>query len=211
MRNSAKTLLLMLLLPMAGCSIIGQSESSCPGKPNGYVCKGPRDVYEMTNSKDSLFDGTQDGLDDDEDEDGKKTGATGDEAAACGAVVEIPAAGVIPSNSLSLYRDDFSAPEPMAVRADARILRVLFAAYEDDAQSLNMPGYAFVEVEPKRWLVGAAANQQPAKIIPLQARQDADANLSHKEKVAHTVDPLGVKKITNTPGQVAIPPELLRK
>lgn len=48
--------------------------------------------------------------------------------------------GVVPSNSL--YRDDFSAPEPMAVRADARILRVLLAAYEDEAQSLNMPGYA---------------------------------------------------------------------
>lgn len=207
MRITARTLLFMLTLPLVGCSVVGQSESSCPGKPNGYVCKGPREVYEITNSKTSLFDGSQDGLDDDE----KKPVAAGDKADDSGAVVDVPAVGVVPSNSLSLYRDDFSAPEPMAVRADARILRVLFAAYEDEAQSLNMPGYAYVEVEPKRWLVGAAANKQPAKIIPLQMRQDADGNLDHKAKVNNTVDPLGVKKISNTPGVVAVPSELLKK
>lgn len=165
MRNSAKTLLLMLLLPMAGCSIIGQSESSCPGKPNGYVCKATaRRLRDDQQQRFAVRWHSGDGLDDDEDEDGKKTGATGDEAVPPdGAVVEIPAAGVIPSNSLSLYRDDFSAPEPMAVRADARILRVLFAAYEDDAQSLNMPGYAFVEVEPSSSWLALAAN--PATLI----------------------------------------------
>ncbi|HHQ4644590.1 TraV family lipoprotein [Aeromonas caviae] len=209
MKNFSKTLLLTLMLPLAGCSLIGQSDSSCPGKPGGYVCKGPREVYELTTSKTSLFDGTQDGLDDDDD--AKKGSATGKNADASGAVVDIPAVGVIPSNSQSLYRDDMSAPEPMAVRADARILRVQFAAYEDDAGSLNMPGYAYVEVEPKRWLVGAAANKQPAKIIPLQVRQDADGNLAHKQQVSSTVDPLGVRKVVNTPGQVGIPPELLRK
>lgn len=207
MKKSALALYVTLLPTLAGCSIVGQSESSCPGKPNGYVCKGPREVYELTNSKTTLFDGSQDGLEDD----GKKGDAAGNNADASGAVVELPAAGVIPSNSYSIYQDNLSAPEPLAVRADARVLRVLFAAYEDDSQSLNMPGYAYVEVEPKRWLVGAAANKQPAKIIPLQARQDADANLAHKQKVSSTVDPLGVKKITNTPGQVAIPAELLRK
>lgn len=66
MRITARTLLFMLTLPLVGCSVVGQSESSCPGKPNGYVCKGPREVYEITNSKTSLFDGSQDGLDDDE-------------------------------------------------------------------------------------------------------------------------------------------------
>ena len=91
-----------------------------------------------------------------------------------------------------------------------RILRVLFAAYEDDAQSLNMPGYAFVEVEPKRWLVGAAANQQPAKIIRCRPAKMPTPTSPTKRRW-RTVDPLGVKKITNTPGQVAIPPELLRK
>ncbi|RDE61078.1 TraV family lipoprotein [Aeromonas veronii] len=198
-----------LLFQLAGCSIVGQSESSCPGKPNGYVCKGPREVYEITNSKTSLFDGTQEGLDGEDSE--KKGDAAGSKADASGAVVDLPAVGVIPSNSYSIYHDNLAAPEPLAVRADARVLRVLFAAYEDDSQSLNMPGYAYVEVEPKRWLVGAAANKQPAKIIPLQARQDADANLAHKQKVSSTVDPLGVKKITNTPGQIAIPAELLHK
>ena len=169
MRITARTLLFMLTLPLVGCSIVGQSESSCPGKPNGYVCKGPREVYEITNSKTSLFDGSQDGLDDDE----KKPVAAGDKADDSGAVVDVPAVGVVPSNSLSLSRDDFSAP--------------------------------------KRWLVGAAANKQPAKIIPLQMRQDADGNLGHKAKVNNTVDPLGVKKISNTPGVVAVPSELLKK
>ena len=76
----------------------------------------------------------------------------------------------------------------------------------DLADRAGRPAEAVAE-----WLAGAAANKQPAKIIPLQMRQDADGNLGHKAKVNNTVDPLGVKKISNTPGVVAVPSELLKK
>ena len=179
MRITARTLLFMLTLPLVVAPSLANRNPAVRASLT-VMCKGPREVYEITKQQDQLvFDGSQDGLDDDE----KKPVAAGDKADDSGAVVDVPAVGSChPTPSLSIAT---TSPHlsPWPFRADARILRVLFAAYEDEAQSLNMPGYAYVEVEPKRWLVGAAANKQPAKIIPLQMRQDADGNLGHKAKV----------------------------
>lgn len=38
---------------LAGCSI-GSSESECPGIEKGVICKGPREVMELTNNRDDL-------------------------------------------------------------------------------------------------------------------------------------------------------------
>lgn len=194
--------IVLAILPLTACSIIGQSESSCPGKPGGYVCKGPREVYELTNNKNSLFDGTQEGLDEDDDE--KKPDATKD-VDGIGAQVATPSSA-IPSNSevTTIKADSWAAPEPLAVRSDARVLRIQFAAYEDDTGALNMPGYAYVEVEPRRWIVGSGADSRPARIVPLVVRQDADKNLKGKVSKTLTVDPLGVQHTIPQPGAASL-------
>lgn len=38
---------------LTGCSI-GSSESECPGIEKGVICKGPREVMELTNNRDDL-------------------------------------------------------------------------------------------------------------------------------------------------------------
>ena len=38
---------------LTGC--IGNSESECPGIEKGVICKGPREVMELTNNRDDLF------------------------------------------------------------------------------------------------------------------------------------------------------------
>jgi len=39
-----------------GCSVfqIGESDFACDGKPNGSLCKGPMEVYELTHNRDNL-------------------------------------------------------------------------------------------------------------------------------------------------------------
>ena len=189
----ASSLLLISCLSatlLSGCGMIGQSDSSCPGMAKGYVCKGPREVYELTNNKNSLFDGTQEGLDDKEKKEQKNAGSTPNPA---GAQVVYPVTSNIPSNSKTMIpADTQSAPEPLALREEARIMRVYFSAYEDNTGSLNLPGYAYVEVEPRTWMVGHAANRNVGRIVPLRVRQDADEQLKAKVKKENKVDPLGV-------------------
>lgn len=48
-------LLLGGVTTLTGCSI-GKSESECPGMENGVLCKGPREVMELTNTRDDLSD-----------------------------------------------------------------------------------------------------------------------------------------------------------
>lgn len=38
---------------LTGCSL-GSSESECPGIEKGVICKGPREVMELTNNRDDL-------------------------------------------------------------------------------------------------------------------------------------------------------------
>ena len=52
----------------------------------------------------------------------------------------------------------------------AKVMRIYIAPFEDNSGSLNMPGYVYVEVQKRRWSVGAHAQKQPANITPLQIR-----------------------------------------
>ncbi|HED3881370.1 TPA: TrhV, partial [Enterobacter hormaechei subsp. hoffmannii] len=57
---------------LAGCTI-GSSESECPGIEKGVVCKGPREVMELTNNRDDLS-----GLAEEEANSGKEKSAVND-------------------------------------------------------------------------------------------------------------------------------------
>ena len=62
------------------------------------------------------------------------------------------------------------APNARAVIAPPKVMRIYVAPYEDSTGGLNMPGYVYVEVSPKRWAVGGQAETNPARITPLQIR-----------------------------------------
>ena len=52
------TLSVLTTTILSGCSssmfAIGEEEFSCPGREKGVICAGPRQVYEMTNTRDDL-------------------------------------------------------------------------------------------------------------------------------------------------------------
>lgn len=50
--------LMSVILLNTGCSVfqIGESDFACTGKPDGSICKGAMEVYELTNNRDNLDD-----------------------------------------------------------------------------------------------------------------------------------------------------------
>lgn len=54
-------------------------------------------------------------------------------------------------------QQNYRPPSPDPIRADARVMRILVTAWEDDTGSLHMPGTIFTEIEPRRWTLGAPA------------------------------------------------------
>ncbi|MGI2106523.1 TraV family lipoprotein [Shewanella frigidimarina] len=63
------------------------------------------------------------------------------------------------------------APEPLAVLQQPKSMRILVASWTDSDGDLHMPGFVYVEVAPKKWLVGEQANDRPGRIVPLQIQQ----------------------------------------
>lgn len=63
------------------------------------------------------------------------------------------------------------APEPLAVLQQPKTMRVLVSSWTDKSGDLHMPGYVYVEVEPKKWLVGEQANIRPSRVVPLQIQK----------------------------------------
>lgn len=89
------------------------------------------------------------------------------------------------------------APEGMAVLQPAEVMRVLVAAYTDDNGYANMPGFVFVEVTPRQWTFGEAANLRPTRVVPLEMRQQSQEQQRRAQSRSQGVDPLGVVNPTS--------------
>lgn len=86
------------------------------------------------------------------------------------------------------------APEPLAVLKAPEVMRILVAAWEDDRGDLNMPGYVYVELNPRQWITGHQANARPSRVVPFQVIQDAASTEQQRKAAAAGVDGLGVIK-----------------
>lgn len=82
------------------------------------------------------------------------------------------------------------APEPLAVVNPPKIMRVLVKAWSDNAGNLNMPGYVYVEVEPRTFGVGSAANTRPTRVVPFDLRQRTQEEERRQKKRSKGVNPL---------------------
>ena len=47
-------------------------------------------------------------------------------------------------------------------------MRIWVAPWEDTARNLNVPGYVYTEIEPRRWTVGERAPTANPALRPLQ-------------------------------------------
>lgn len=86
------------------------------------------------------------------------------------------------------------APEPLAVIQQPKTMRVLVAAWTDADGDLHMPGFVYVEVAPKKWLVGEQANDRPGRIVPLQIQQVTQEEERRQTHAKQGASSLGVSE-----------------
>ena len=144
MFNHAKTLMLSVaaLAMLSGCSSVmntaGSGDYSCPGMPNGVVCKTPAAVYKSTHLDPPVTDfdtpiGTK--------------------------AVAVPGAGANPSGYVNmatpvseLAAKSVSGPRP--VREPAKVARIWIAPWIDKNDTLHLAQIQYTEIKPRTWTVG---------------------------------------------------------
>ncbi|MBB1294973.1 MULTISPECIES: TraV family lipoprotein [unclassified Pseudoalteromonas] len=84
------------------------------------------------------------------------------------------------------------APEPLATLEPAQVMRVLIASYTDSDGLLHMPGYTFVEVTPRRWSYGEAANDRPSRVVPLEVKRRSEEQFNRARNRSNGVDAMEV-------------------
>lgn len=84
------------------------------------------------------------------------------------------------------------APEPLAVLEAPKVMRVLVAPWTDDNGNLNLSSYVYVEVTPRKWSYGEAANKRPNRVVPLEIRKQTQEELRKQHERSRGVSPLEV-------------------
>lgn len=142
---------------LAGCSALvgGNSEYGCKGMPDSVTCMSVGEVYELTdgdNYKQRVSEVSQQQMAG-KDVKGKRIAAVGD--------------GTGPS--ISGGAPYIPVPQPTAnpqpIRTPSQVMRVLVDPYESADGDLNVPGYVYTEIEPRRWEVGASRSSTVQPIV----------------------------------------------
>jgi len=162
--------LCLAVTTFSGCSVfsIGESEFSCPGLPQGVLCKSTKEVYMMT--------------------DGQITGApVADPFAVNGSVPEFsgPFATKNISNEGKAVHNTNSANflsgtgiRPMVENANsvmpvlepAKVIRVWVGPWTDTQGNLVYPTYVYSQVQQRTWNVRGAEMGKTKVFTPVQVR-----------------------------------------
>lgn len=138
-----KTLIaIVAMLALSGCASVmntGDSgEFACPGMPKGVVCKGPREVYELTNGDVSSV--SQDSLE-------KKETLPNDK------IVEKPVTATTTPVELA-YAPSEAGIQPEPLVTQTRVLRIWIAPWVDKSNNLHWPGLMFAKIQKSEWNFG---------------------------------------------------------
>lgn len=166
-RQLKKVLSVGVVTVLAGCSSlgVGSSDYACQGMPGGVQCMSTRDVYEATN-------------------DGNVPRSISAEDARDG-VTSVPAqvaAGAYSAGDSdsreAAFVNTYVAPNlpdrPIPIRTPAQVMRIWVAPWEDKNGDLNVTGYLYTEIEPRRWVIGDAAPEKSPVLHPLQVTRPAN-------------------------------------
>lgn len=147
------------ILMLSGCS----ASYSCKGYPETVQCKSAREVYELTNYRDSL----------------EKTKGENGDCPECGDNPGNPGNSGNPGNPRYLTPAAYASTEavqglgyrgPLPLRSQAQIMRVWLAPWEGMDGALHMPTYLYAEVEERRWSIGEKRMEVAPQITPLLDR-----------------------------------------
>ena len=126
-----------------GCSLgIGESEYSCKKIGEGTKCMNSWDIYKVTNGGKSPSER-------------KAEAKRAKEAEEKGLKYT---ADINQGGSSDSVIDNFVTPNlpnrPVPVRTPAIVMRVWYAPYTDADGNFVVPGYSYIEIEPRKWTLG---------------------------------------------------------
>ncbi|WP_435000169.1 TraV family lipoprotein (plasmid) [Vibrio scophthalmi] len=198
----------LIMLSLTGCSIVGEEEAVCEGAENGVACASVREVYELTNVYNNANDyalATGDPRVLIKDKDGELISAkeykekygTGKSQAT---QADNEAGGQFYSPSINSPEAAYQhqmlpAPEPMAMRKPADIVRFLAKPFTDNYDILQVPGYAFIEATNRTWVVDREARTNSPQLVNFHMRKKSQ---EQEYKVNHDGE-LGVQTRTDRP------------
>lgn len=155
------------VLLASGCTT---SKFSCPGMPDGVMCKRPSEVYGMTHEADRIS---------------PDAGSTTSASANCGKKCsERKKAARQAGEASALLTGRLLEPlsGPMPIREAPQVMRIWVAPYNDENDDLHWPSYVFSEITKRRWTIGEMAAAETVVLTPMQV----DSRAAEEEEAAKT-------------------------
>jgi len=152
-----KNIFLAVAIPyiVSGCSAlnVGESEYACSDVDEGLPCASVQDVYQLTNNddyKEKIKDYSVNGK----------------------ASLDVPKKDNM-SKDVSFIPKVVPKPAYMTVpvRTPAEIMRIYIAPWESKAGDLNVPGFIYTEIEPRRWQLGERVDDVNESTHSVQKKQ----------------------------------------
>lgn len=179
----------LLVSVLGGCTVIGEEEVECPGSKSGLSCASVKEVYELTNVYNNAEDygrATGDPRVMLTDKDGELITAKeykekyGAEELNANADYQRSQAqhngtqmGMHEQADAAYQHLLLPAPEPVAMRKPADIVRILIKPYTDEKDTMKIPGYSFVEAANRMWVIDRSAKTQDAQYVNYHLRRDS--------------------------------------
>jgi conjugal transfer pilus assembly protein TraV len=159
MKNSTTLAISILLIGLAGCS----TQYGCKGLPEDPACLSAVEAYQVTDKANATVRPS--------DASAPVTGKQGSSTSPAQGSASTLESG--PASSPMDNRRTKSAPvpkidDPTPIRTPSKVMRIWVAPWEDADGDLNVSGYLFTELEPRRWMVGKAAPSVATSLKPLQ-------------------------------------------
>lgn len=153
-----------------GCSLLnlGEEDYACPGKSKGVSCASTREMYQATNngsvpkpvSKQEVEEmakkgehvSTVKGVQDDKVVLMQQANVAGENTST---TIQYDDSGASVEQQIT---DNYVAPalpkKPIPIRTPSVVMRILVLPWQDSAGDLNVSGYIYTEIEPRRWVIG---------------------------------------------------------
>lgn len=200
-----------LAIAATACSTVGEKDFACPGRPPGVRCMSATDVYNATHDTDVVAATSPDAIGGDPTR--APSHVEADRDAKHNMRPErrtnkaVPPAGEQPSDP-SLLRTHVLAPaidKPIPIRTPAQVMRAWIAPWEDVRGVLHAGGYAFIEVESRRWTFGETqTTAEPVRLFSIQHSAVETKETVGKDRGAPAVR-TGTSERSQRPNSSALP------
>lgn len=164
MKRSITAFFFTLLVGLASCS----TQYGCKGLPEDPACLSAVEAYQITDKANATVR-----LHDAHASQTEKLGAS--TSSALGSASTLADTHNRRTNLAPVPKID----DPTPIRTPSKVMRIWVAPWEDADGDLNVSGYLFTELEPRRWMVGKAAPSVATSLKPLQ--------VIHREKEKKSV------------------------